>query len=171
VNAIRETRREHDTEMREIEREASSEARQIEREKEAEKRLIQRERVEVIRQHWSGLQSNLILFNRIGSQLQKNRQFVAKNGASQDPTIRKVLETLAARYPELISEFGDCWGRIVAQLNILPEPKDALGAETLTFIQGIGKIVGDPNIEIKDEMLKTCAELAIKAADRAGLPS
>jgi hypothetical protein len=160
VNAIREIKREEDAETRAIERERLVELRQI-----------RRERQEILRKHWQELQYNLVSLSRIGSQLVKMRQFVEKNNDSEDATTRQVLLAMAKRLPMVLSDFGDYWGRAVAQLNVFPQPRDVLALEVLAVIQELGKSLNDSSIEIKDETLKALAELVRRVSDPATLPN
>jgi hypothetical protein len=157
--------------IREIKREEEAETREIEREKLAEERQIRRERQEILRKQWQELQSSLISLSRLGSLVVQFRQFVEKNNNSQDPTTRQLLLTLTNRYPIVLSDLGDYWGRAVALLNVFPEPRDTLALEVLEVIQELGKSVGDSSIEIKDATLKTLAELARRVSDPATLPN
>jgi hypothetical protein len=160
LNAIRETKRQEEAERREIERE-----------KLAEERQVRRERREILRKQWQELQSNLISLNRLGSQVLQFRQFVEKNNQSKDPTTLKLLLTLTDRFPIVLSDFGDYWGRAVALLNVFPEPRDDLVLNVLNVIEELGKSLGDSSIEIKDETLKELAELARRVSDPATLPN
>jgi hypothetical protein len=160
LNAVREIKRDEDSETRAIEREAA-----------LEKRNIRRERQEFVRRHWQELQSNLIYLNRVASQLQQQRKYVNENRNSDNPTIRQVMLTIANGTPEIVSEFGDRWGRIVAQLNVFPEPRDVLALQVLKVIQDLGETVGDQNIEVKDETLRALADLVKPVAEKAILPT
>jgi hypothetical protein len=75
------------------------------------------------------------------------------------------------RLPVVLSDFGDYWGRAVAQLNVFPQPRDVLALEVLTVIEELGKSLSDSNVEIKDETLQALAELARRVADPATLPN
>src|SRR5271163_4740490 len=145
--------------IREIKREEDAETRAIEREKVAEQRQIRRERQEILRKHWEELQYNLISLNRVGSQLLQIRRFVAKNNDSQDPTTKQALLAMTNRLPVVLSDFGDYWGRTVAQLNVFPQPRDVLALEVLTVIQELGKSLGDSTVQVKDETLQALADL------------
>jgi len=157
--------------IREIKRDEQAERRSIEREEALEKRQIRRERQEILRKHWQELQSILISLNRVTSQMMQQRKFIQENNDSQDVTTRHVLEVIAERSPDVIGDFGDFWGQAVAQLNVFPQPRDVLALEVQTVIEELGKSVGDFNIEIKDETLRTLAELVRKVADPGTLPT
>jgi len=75
------------------------------------------------------------------------------------------------RLPDVVAEFGDLWGRAVAQLNVFPEPRDVLALEVLEVIEELGKSVGDSKIEVKDETLLTLAELSRRVAEPGTLPN
>ena len=156
---------------REIKRDERAETRAIEREKALEKRRICRERQEILRKHWQELLSNLIGLQRAASQMVQQRQFVEKNKGSQDGTIKHVMSVILDGWPDVLAEFGDFWGRTAAQLNVFPEPRDVLALEVLAVIEELGKSVGDPNIEVKDETLRTLAELARRISDPRTLPA
>jgi hypothetical protein len=157
--------------IREIKRDADSETRAIEREAALEKRNIRRERREFMRRHWQQLQSNIIYLNRVASQVQKQRKYVHENRNSNDPTIRQVMLTITNGTPEMLSQFDDRWGRIVAQLNVFPEPRDVLALKVLKVIQELGQTVGDKNIEVKGETLDALADLVKPVAEKAILPN
>jgi hypothetical protein len=160
LNAIREIKRDKDSETRAIEREAA-----------LEKRNIQRERQEFMRRHWQELQSNIIYLNRVASQVQQQRNYVSEHGDSVDPTVRQVMLTITRRMPEVLSEFDDRWGRIVAQLNVFPEPRDVLALQVLEVIQELGETVRDKNVVVKDETLSALANLVQPVAEKATLPN
>lgn len=157
--------------VREVERDKEAEARRIQREEDAERRQVRRERQESIRKHWQELQSNLIRLNRVASHLAQQKKFIEANGNSQDPTTRHLVEMIAKRLPEVISEFDDCWGRVVAQLNVFPQPRELLALEVLKIAEELGQTVGDKKIEVKDETLSALADLVRKVADAATLPA
>lgn len=157
--------------IREIKRDEDAEKRAIEREQAAEQRQIRRERQEILRKHWEELQYNLISLSRLGPQLVQTRRFVEKNNNSQDPTIQLALLTMTQRLPIVLSEFGDYWGRAVAQLNVFPEPRDVLALRVLAVVEELGKSLKDTSIEIKDETLKELAELVREVSGAATLPS
>lgn len=157
--------------IREIERDKEAEARSIQREEASEKRQIRRERQEFIRRHWQELQSNLILLQRIASYLAQQKQFIEKNNDSQNPTTRVALETAAKRLPEVMLELDDRWGRVVAQLNVFPEPRDPLALEVLAVIQELGKTVEHKQTEVKDETLLALAKLARRVGEAGTLPN
>lgn len=157
--------------IREIKREDEAEKRAIEREKALEQRKIRRERQEILRKHWQELQSILISLNRVASQMMQQKRFVEEHNNAQDATTRKVLETLASRFPDVLAEVGDLWGRAVAYLNVFPQPRDALALEVLEIIQEIGKTMGNFNIDITDETLQALAELALRVSDPGTLPT
>jgi hypothetical protein len=119
--------------VRDVEREREGEVRRIQREEDAEKRQIRRERQESVRKHWQKLQSNLILLHWVASQLAQQKEFIQTNSNSQDPTTRQLLLMMANRLPEVLSEFNDRWGRVVAQLNVFPEPRELLALEVLNL--------------------------------------
>jgi uncharacterized protein (DUF58 family) len=157
--------------IREVKRDEQAERRAIEREEALEQRQIRRERQEILRKHWQELQSNLISLHRVASQMAQHRRFIKENNDSQDATIKHVMLMMVNRLPDVIAEFGDLWGRAVAQLNVFPQPRDVLALETLTVIEELGKSVGDSNIEVKDETLLTLAELSRKVSDPGTLPN
>ena len=157
--------------VREIKREEETEVRRIQREEDAERRQIRRERRESIRKHWQELQSNLILLHRVASQLAQQNAFVKANRSSLDPTTKHVIEIIATRLPEVLSEFHDRWGRVVAQLNLFPEPREILVLEVLKTVEGLGQTVRDNELEVKDETLALLASLTIRVAHAATLPN
>lgn len=157
--------------IKEIERDAQAETRAIEREQALEKRQIRRERQGAIRKHWQELQSNLISLHRVASQMTQQKRYIKEHNDSQDPTVKQVLLTMANRMPAVISEFDDLWGRVVAQLNVFPQPRDALALEVLEVIQELGKTVRDSTVEMKDETLLALAELARRVSDPGTLPN
>lgn len=136
-----------------------------------ERRNIRRERQEFLRRHWQELQSNIIYLNRVASQVQQQRRYVFEHSDSADPTVRQVMLTISRRMPEVLSEFDDRWGRIVAQLNVFPEPRDVLALQVLKVIQELGETVRDKNVEVKDETLKALADLVKPVAEKATLPN
>lgn len=160
LNAIREIKRDEDSETRAIEREAA-----------LEKRNIRRERQEFIRRHWQELQSNMIFLNGVASKVQRQRKYVRENQNSVDPTIRQVMLTISNAMPKMLSELDDRWGRIVAQLNVFPEPRDVLALQVLKVIQDLGETIGDKNIEMKDETIRALADLVQPVAEKATLPN
>jgi hypothetical protein len=157
--------------IREVKREEEAEVRRIKREEDAEKRLIRRERQESIRKHWQELQSNLILLHRVASQLAEQREFIQANNDSKDPTTRRVLEMMGNTLPEVLSEFNDRWGQVVAQLNVFPAPRELLALEVLKIVQELGQTVRDNQTKVKDETLLALANLAKRVADAATLPN
>lgn len=156
---------------RETKRNEEAERRAIEREEALEKRQIRRERQEVLRKHWQELQSILISLHRVASQLVQHRRYIEEHNGSQDATVQHVMLALANRVPDEMAEFGDFWGRAVAQLNVFPEPRDVLSLDVLKVIEEVGKSVGDSRIEIKDATLLTLAQLARKVSDPGTLPA
>ncbi len=156
---------------RETKRNEEAERRAIKREEALEKREIHRERQEVLRKHWQELQSILISLHRVASQLVQHRRYIEEHNGSQDATVQHVMLALANRVPDEMAEFGDLWGRAVAQLNVFPEPRDVLALEVLKVIEEVGKSVGDSSIEVKDATLLTLAELARKVSDPGTLPA
>ena len=157
--------------IREIERDKEAETKRIQREEAAEKRQIRRERQEVIRKHWQELQSNLILLHRIKSVLAQQKQFIQQNNDSENHTTRHALMVMANGLPNLLSEFHDRWGRIVAQLNIFPESSDPLGLEILELVQGWEDAVKGEETEVKDETLFALATLIRRVAEAGRLPN
>jgi hypothetical protein len=157
--------------IREIKRDENSETRAIEREAALEKRNIRRERQEFMRRHWQELQSNIIYLNRVASQVQQQRRYVFENSNSVNPTIQRMMSTIVNGTPALLSEFDDRWGRIVAQLNVFPELRDALAIQVLEVIQDLGETVRDKNVEVKDETLRALADLVKPVAEKATLPN
>jgi hypothetical protein len=155
----------------EIKREEAAEASTIQREKEAEKRQIIRERQESIRKHWQELQSNLISLHRVASNLAQHKVFVKQNKNSQNPTTRRALQMMVTRLPEELAEFNDRWGRVVAQLNVFPQPRDPLALEVLELAEELEKTMRDSEVEVKDETLLALANLAKRVADVATLPN
>lgn len=156
---------------REIKRDEEAEKRAIAREEALEKREIRRERQEILRKHWQELQSNLISLHRVASQMMQQRRFIAENNDSQNATTRQVLLMMANRLPDVLAEFGDLWGQAVAQLNVFPVPRDVLALEVLAVIEELGRSVGDSTIEVRDETIRTLAELARRVADPGTLPN
>lgn len=156
---------------REIKRNEEAERRAIEREETLEQRQIRRERQEILRKHWQELQSNLISLHRVAAQMMQQRRFIKENNDSQDATIKHVLSIMMNRLPDVLAEFGDLWGRAAAQLNVFPKPRDILALEVLEVIEELGKSVGDSNIEIKDETLRTLAKLSRRVAEPGTLPN
>lgn len=154
--------REEAFEIREIKRGEETERRAIKREQDLEERQIRRERQETLRKHWQELQPNLISLNRVASHMAQLMQFVEKNKDTKDPT---------TRLPVVLSDFGDYWGRAVAQLNVFPQPRDVLALEVLAVIDELGKSLRDSNVEVKDETLQALSELARRVSDPAALPS
>ncbi len=157
--------------VREIKREEAAEVKRIQREQEAEKRQIRRERQESIRKHWQELQSNLISLHRVGSNLAQHKVFVKQNKDSQNPTTRRVLQMMVTRLPEELAEFNDRWGRVVAQLNVFPQPRDLLALEVLALVEELEKTMRDSEVEVKDETLLALANLTKRVADVAILPN
>ena len=157
--------------IRELRRDEQAERRAIEREEALEQRQIRRERQEILRKHWQELQSNLISLHRVAGQMMQQRRFIKENNNSQDATIKHVLSMMMNRLPDVVAEFGDLWGRAVAQLNVFPEPRDVLALEVLEVIEELGKSVGDSKIEVKDETLLTLAELSRRVAEPGTLPN
>jgi hypothetical protein len=157
--------------IREIQREEAAEARTIQREEEAEKRQIRRDRQESIREHWQELQSNLISLHRVASNLAQHKVFVKQNKDSQNPATRRVLQMMVVRLPEELGEFNDRWGRVVAQLNVFPQPRDPLALEILELVEELEKTTRDSETEVKDETLSALAKISIKVADAGALSS
>jgi hypothetical protein len=155
--------------LREIKREEQSEKSAIEREQALEQRQIRRERLEILRKHWQELQANLISLQRSASYVAQARQFVMKNKDSIDPTTLRVMSVMTERLPVLLAEFGEFWGRVVAQLNVFPQPRHELALEVLVVVQEIGKSLNDSTVEITDDMLKTLADLARRVSDHGAL--
>jgi transcriptional regulator of heat shock response len=144
--------------------------REIRREEEAETRQIRREQQEILRKHWQELQSNLISLNRIVSHLVQLWRFVEQNRNTEDVTTIHVMTLMSNRLPVVLTDFGDYWGRAVAQLNVFPQPRDALTLEVLILINELGDTVRDSSIEVRDETLQALAELARRVSERATLP-
>jgi hypothetical protein len=144
--------------------------REIKREEEAETRQIRREQQEILRKHWQELQSNLISLNQIASHLVQIWRFVEQNRNAPNPATVHALTVVSNRLPSVLMDFGDYWGRAVAQLNVFPSPRDALTLEVLTLINDLGNTVRDSSIEIRDETLQALAELARRVSERATLP-
>lgn len=157
--------------IRDIERDAEAEVRGIQREEASEKRQTRRERQEFIRKHWQELQSNLILLHKTASHLAQQKRFIQANNDSQDPTTRHALAVMASRFPELLSELDDRWDRVVAQLNVFPEPKDLLALEVLEIVQKLGQTVNGKHTEVKDETLHALASLVGRVAEAGKLPN
>ena len=157
--------------IREIERDKEAEVREIQREEASEKRKIRRERQEFIRKHWQKLQSNLILLHKIASQLAQQKRFIETSNNSQDPSTRFAVETMAKRLPEVMSELDDRWARVVAQLNIFPEPREPLVLEILAVVEELGQTVQHKRTEVKDETLLALAKLARRVAEAGRLPN
>jgi hypothetical protein len=157
--------------IREIKRDEASERRAIEREAALEKRNIRRERKEFMRRHWQELQSNLIYLTRAASQVQQQRKYVYENRNSNNPTAWQLMAKIASGTPEMLSEFDDRWGRIVAQLNVFPEPRDVLALQVLKVILELGETIRDKNNEVKDETLHALADLVKPVAEKATLPN
>jgi hypothetical protein len=157
--------------LREIKREEEAEVRKIQREEDAEKRHIRREWQESIRKHWQELQSNLILLHRVASQLTQQRQFIKANNNAQDATTKRLLEIMTTRLPEVLSEFNDRWGRVVAQLNVFPEPRELLALEVLEKVEELGQTTMNSQSEVKDETLAALANLSRRVADVARFPN
>jgi hypothetical protein len=157
--------------IREIKRDEEVENHTIEREQALEQRQIRRERQEILRKHWQELQANLISLQRSVSHLVQARQFIRKNKDSQDPTIQRVLSMMTNRLPVILLNFGDFWGRTVAQLNVFPQPRHDLVLEVLMVVEELGKSLSDSTIEIKDETLETLAVLARRVSDYGVLPN
>jgi len=157
--------------IREIKRDDDAEKRAIQREEALEKRQVRRERREFIRKHWQELQYNLIALNRVATQMVQHRRFIRENSDSQNAAIIHALVLMTNRLPEVISEFDDRWGRVVSQLNVFPQPRDALALDVLAVVQELGETVGDKEIEIKDETLSALADLVTRVADKGTLPN
>jgi hypothetical protein len=157
--------------IREIKRDQEAEASRIQREEASEKRQVRREREQFVRKHWQELQANLILLHRSTSELVSQKKFILENNASQDPTIRHALVLLANGLPQALAEFHDRWGRVVAQLNVFPEPRDLLALEILAAVQGLDETVKGNDVEVKDETLLALANLARRAAEPGRLPN
>ena len=109
--------------------------------------------------------SILIPLQRVASQMAQQRRFVEKNKDSQDATTKQVVLMMTNRFPDVLSELGDYWGRAVALLNVFPEPRDVLALEVLEVVEEIGKSLSDSSVEIKDETLNALAELARRVSD------
>jgi len=159
-NAIEESKRGEQAELRAVQRERALELRQI-----------RRERQEILRKHWQELQSNLISLNRVVSEMDNQRRFIEKNKDSQNATVKQVMLMIANRMPIVLSDFGDFWGKTVAQLNVFPQPRDVLALEVLTVIQELGKSVGDSTVQVKDETLQALADLVRRVSDLGTLPN
>jgi len=157
--------------IRDIERDKEAELRAIQREEAAEKRQIRRERQEFVRKHWQELQANLILLTRIAKDLVQQQRFVQANSNSHNPTTIHLLSIMAKRFPEVLAEFDDRWSRLVAQLNVFPQPRDLLALEVLEVVQELGQTVKDKQTEVKDETLLTLAKLTTRVADAGRLPN
>lgn len=157
--------------VKEIERDEQAELRAVQREQALEQRRIRRERQEVLRNHWQELQSNLISLNRVASHLVNLKRFMEEHKDSQDATVKLLLLTMANRLPVVLSDFGDFWGRVVAQLNVFPQPRDVLALEVLEVIQELGRSLNDSTIEIQDETLRALAELVRRVSDPGTLPN
>jgi len=157
--------------VREIKREEEAEARRIQREVDAEKRQIRRERQESIRKHWQELQSNLILLHRVASQLAQQKEFIKANNSFQDPATGQLLQIIVTKLPEVLSEFNDRWGTVVAQLNVFPQPRDLLALEVLEIVEELGQTTRDGQSEVKSETLLALANLARRVAGAATLPN
>jgi hypothetical protein len=157
--------------IREIKRDEQSEKRAIEREEALEQRQIRRERQEILRKHWQDLQSNLISLHRVAGQMTQQKRYIAENSDSRDATVRHVLSLMMNRLPDVVAEFGDLWGRAVAQINVFPQPRNDLALEVLAVIDEIGRSVGDSSIEVTDETLSTLAELSRRVAEPGTLPN
>jgi thioesterase domain-containing protein len=162
INAVREAKRDEEVERRTIEREVAQEMRQL-----------QRERRESLRRHWQDLQHSLISLSRVASNMATHREYILKNQASQDATIRAVLSMMTKRLPVLLAEYADRWGRVVSQINVFPAPKDDLALEIQVVVEELGKTigVGGADVEIKDETLSALASFVLRAADKATLPN
>jgi hypothetical protein len=110
-----------------------------------------------------------LLVIRVTKDLKQQKLFVAKNSNAQDPTTRALLMTMAKRFPELLAEFDDRWGRVVAQLNVFPQPRDPLALEVLTLVEELGQTVKDKNTEVKEETLDALSKLVVRVADAGNL--
>jgi hypothetical protein len=155
LNAIRDAKRDEEAEKRTIQREDAF-----------EKRQVRRERQEFIRKHWQELQHGLISLHRVTTHLVQQTRFIHENKDSQDVTTRQAMMMTIDKLPEVLAEFDDRWGRVVSQLNVFPQPRDALTVEVSTIVTAVGETVRDKNTEIKDETLKALAKLVSKAADK-----
>jgi hypothetical protein len=155
--------------IREIKRDEEAEVKTIQREQASEKRQIRRERQETIRKHWQELQSNLISLHRVTSQLTQQRQFIQENSKSQDPTTMRALTMTIDSLPETLSDFNERWARVVAQLNVFPEPRDLLALNVLQIVQELGKSINDRKTGVTDETLKALANLIKRVADEGRL--
>jgi thioesterase domain-containing protein len=151
---------------RDIKRDEEAEKRTIQREEAFEKRQVRRERQEFIRKHWQELQHGLISLHRVTTHLVQQMRFIRENKDSQDDTTRQAMMMTINNLPEQLAEFDDRWGRIVSQLNVFPQPRDALTIEVSTIVLALGETVRNKNTEIKDETLKALAKLVSKAADK-----
>jgi len=101
----------------------------------------------------------------------QQRRYIEEHRDSQDATVKHVMLVMTNRIPVVLSEFGDFWGRAVAQLNVFPQPRDVLALEVLEVIQVLGRSVGDSNIEVNDETLLALADLARRVSDHGILPN
>ena len=93
------------------------------------------------------------------------------NNDSRDPTTRHLLLVMTNRFPEVLAEFDDRWARVVAQLNVFPEPRDRLALDVLEVVQEVGKTVKDKQTQVEDETLSAFASLTTRVADAARLPN
>lgn len=157
--------------IREIKREKEAEERAIQREESAERRQIARERQELIRKHWQELQYNIISLHRVATYLAQRRRTIHEKKDSQDPTTQEFLRVMVTGLHELISEFDDCWSRVVSQLNVFPQPRDVLALEVLAVVEELGKTVGDKQTEITEKTLADLAGFVQRVADMGTLPS
>jgi len=155
--------------IRERKHEAEAEERATKRENAFEQRQIRREQQEILRKHWQELQSKLISLNRVASQLSQLKKYVKENNNSTNDTVRASMMVMTNRLPVVISDFGDFWGRIVAQLNVFPPPKELLVLEVHAVIVTLGESVADSNVEIKEETLLAMVGLSTRVAERGML--
>jgi hypothetical protein len=156
---------------KDIERDEASEARAIEREAALEKRQIQRERRESIRRLWQELQSNLISLSRVASIIPQHRKYILENHDSLNPSVQRAVQMMAKGMPSLFAELDDRWGRVVAQINVMPEPKDALALEIIPVIRELEKTVGHKEIEITEATQSALAKFVTRVADKGTLPN
>src|SRR5665213_3265975 len=89
-----------------------------------------------LRKHWQELQGDLIVLHRVATQVVRSRNFILeKNDSQDDPTTRRLLEMTSNRFPDLITEFHDSFGRVVSKLNVVPSPRDDMALEVLTVVE------------------------------------
>jgi hypothetical protein len=150
-------------------RDEEAEARTIQREEAAEQRQIRRERHEILRKHWQELQADLILLHRTTSHLSNHKRFVLTKSKTENFNEQVLLDFIIRGLPAELAEFQDRWGRVVASLNVFPEPRDVRVLELLKSIETLGEFGKNSEADVSDETQESLAKLVNRVADAAQL--